>query len=124
MRIWLLSAISTLFAAISCAQEKAAFTSQSNAEFAQTLSKQGIQLLDVRTPAEYTEGHIPGAINMDVRQTDFDKQIAKLNKKYPVAVYCRSGARSKTAAQKLAKKGYQVYELSKGILHWDGQITP
>ena len=60
---------------------------------------------------------------MDVNGKDFESKIDNLNKKKPVAVYCRSGRRSKIAAQKLADKGFEVYELDKGIMQWDGEIV-
>lgn len=107
--------------AVSAQDSQVKFTSQLNADFAKTISKPKVQLVDVRTPAEFASGHIPGAVNMDVSGTEFDNQTAKLDKKEPVAVYCRSGARSKTAARKLAEKGYTVYELDRGISNWNGK---
>lgn len=94
---------------------------QNNADFAKTITHPNIQLVDVRTSAEYAEGHIPGAINIDITGAMFDKQIATLDSKRPVAVYCRSGNRSKIAARKLALKGFKVYELDKGFNKWAGK---
>lgn len=103
--------------------QSAKFTSQNNEEFAAIIGKKKTQIVDVRTPAEYEKGHIANAININVQSKDFDEQIAQLKKKRPVAVYCRSGRRSKVAAQKLANKGYIVYELDKGIMHWKGELV-
>ena len=69
--------------------------------------------------AEYSEEHIPGSININV----LDEQFAvvadsTLRKDAPVALYCRSGKRSKKAAAILSKKGYTVYELDKGFTGW------
>ena len=90
--------------------------------FGAEIQKPGTQLVDVRTPAEYNSAHIPGAINIDVTADDFEQNIRVLNKKQPVAVYCRSGRRSKTAAEILAKEGYRVVELNGGILSWQGSL--
>ena len=72
-----------------CCSQNSGFISQNNEEFAKTIHKKGVQLVDVRTPQEYAAGHIPGAINIDVRGTDFDTNVAKLKKTKPVAVYCK-----------------------------------
>lgn len=99
------------------------FTSQNNNDFALTISDKNVQLVDVRTTAEYASGHIPGAANMDVQSRGFESNISQLDKTRPVALYCRSGARSKIAAKKFADKGFKVYELDKGISGWKGEIT-
>lgn len=102
--------------------QNAAYTSLDNKDFAKIVKQKKTQVVDVRTTAEFATGHLPKAVNMDVNSKDFDQQIEKLNKKKPVAVYCRSGRRSKVAAGKLADKGFKVYELDKGIIQWDGEI--
>lgn len=97
------------------------FISQSNQEFAATISDSNAQLVDVRTAEEFADGHIPGAVNIDVKRADFDELAsAGLDLGRPVALYCRSGARSKTAAKRLAGKGFKVYELDRGFMNWDG----
>lgn len=97
------------------------FISQNNVDFANTISNASVQLIDVRTPGEFTSEHIPGAKNIDVNNPQFDKQTEALDKERPVAVYCRSGSRSKAAARKLTAKGFKVYELDKGIMNWNGK---
>ena len=116
-----LTLITLLFAFVlsGCSQQD--FVSQGNEDFAKTISKKSTQLVDVRTPQEYEAGHIPGALNIDVKSADFDTQAAKLNKKKPVAVYCKGGRRSKTAAKKLVEMGFTVYELDKGFDNWNGE---
>lgn len=79
-----------------------------------------IQLLDVRTPEEYSEQHIGNATNIDWNGTDFEQKTAVFDKKKPIYVYCLSGGRSNKAAHKLAEMGYQkVYELDGGIMKWN-----
>jgi rhodanese-related sulfurtransferase len=54
-----------------------------------------------------------------LKKEDFiEKALSMLDKKYPVAVYCTKGVRSKVAAEKLAKEGYAVFELDKGLAEW------
>ncbi len=105
-------------------RSSARFESMDNAEFATLIADTTVQLVDVRTPAEFAAGHIPEAKNIDVRGDNFDREAkATLSKERPVAVYCRSGARSKTAACRLAAMGYRVYELNTGFMNWNGQRT-
>lgn len=105
-------------------RSSARFESMTNAEFATLIADTTVQLVDVRTPAEFAAGHIPEAKNIDVRGDNFDREAkATLSKERPVAVYCRSGARSKTAARRLAAMGYRVYELNTGFMNWNGQRT-
>jgi|SRR3712207_2185045 len=93
--------------------------------FGQELSADGVQLLDVRTSAEYAEGHIAGAKNIDVKQQDFVVQATNgLDKGQPVYLYCRSGRRSMLAAQMLSKAGYDVVNLRGGIIDWVQQGKP
>ena len=78
-----------------------------------------VQLVDVRTPQEYAEGHLAGAINIDWYSNDFMNQAeASLTKDRPVMVYCRSGRRSAAAAEKLAAAGYKTYNMLGGYLAW------
>lgn len=121
MRKFLMMLFGAFFTTIGMAQTNN-FKSVDNAEFAKSIADGKTQIVDVRTAAEYKSGHIPGAVNMDVKGADFDTKSASLDKSRPVAVYCRSGARSKTAARKLAENGYQVIELDRGITNWNGEV--
>jgi rhodanese-related sulfurtransferase len=90
-------------------------------EFAGFIAKNDVTLLDVRTPAEHAEGYIPGTdFNIDVLEANFTEvALEKIPKDKPVALYCRSGNRSKTAARILSEKGYEVIELGKGFRAWE-----
>ena len=102
---------STLF---SCQQKGEDFESVSADEFATLIADSDIQRLDVRTVAEYSEEHIPGSININVLDESFETMAdSTLQKDKPVAVYCRSGKRSKKAAAILSKKGYISMTLTK-----------
>jgi rhodanese-related sulfurtransferase len=79
-------------------------------------------ILDVRTPEEYLEGHIPGAINVPNEEIG-TAEISELpDKSQLILVYCRSGRRSKEASQKLAELGYTNIVEFGGINDWNGEI--
>lgn len=80
-------------------------------------------VVDVRTQEEYAEGHIPGAICVP-NESIVDAQPEELpDLEQTILVYCRSGRRSKEAAQKLADMGYtNVYEFG-GIIDWTGEVV-
>ena len=121
MKIKFLLTILALSIMMLC-QAQTEFKSVDIDEFKTEISKSGVQLVDVRTVKEYSEGHIPGAMNIDVNAPDFEEKIKVLDKKENVAIYCRSGRRSKMAANKLAAAGYKVIELNTGFLSWDGEV--
>ena len=98
------------------------YTSVNANEFAEVISAPQIQIVDARTPQEFREGHIPGAVNIDINDKDFIRNAGSLDKARPVAVYCRSGRRSKIAAEKLVSIGFNVTELDGGIMTWEGEI--
>lgn len=99
--------------------QTADFRSVSVDEFAKVIADTSVVRLDVRTAKEFDEGHIAGAINIDVLQQTFAAEAKqKIAPKKTVALYCRSGRRSKNAARILAPMGYDVVELSTGYLGW------
>jgi thioredoxin len=78
------------------------------------------QILDVRTPEEYTTGHIENSDNVDFLSNSFVLRTDKYDKTKPVFVYCKSGGRSAKAADKLAELGFtSVYNLDGGMLKWE-----
>ena len=85
--------------------------------------KTGYIILDVRRPDEFSAGHIPNAINVP-NETIGTAEIPELpDKDRLIMVYCRSGRRSKEAAEKLVKLGYTNIVEFGGILDWKGEIT-
>jgi L-ascorbate metabolism protein UlaG (beta-lactamase superfamily)/rhodanese-related sulfurtransferase len=87
--------------------------------FSELTEEPGVVLLDVRTAAEYAEGHIEGAVLIDQGQSNFiEKAKATITTDKKIAVYCRSGRRSASAANRLAAEGYQCVNLKGGILAW------
>ena len=89
--------------------------------FQHTLENSGDDciLVDVRTPAEYQEAHLKGAINIDVKDSTFkEKALKQLPKEKTIMVYCRTGHRSAMAARTLTAEGYMVFNLEGGITAW------
>ena len=89
-------------------------------EFEKFIADTTVTLLDVRTASEHAEGFIPGThFNIDVLESTYTKLATEtLPKDKPVALYCRSGNRSKKAARILADNGYEVVELGTGFRGW------
>ncbi|MGI9544231.1 MAG: rhodanese-like domain-containing protein [Cyclobacteriaceae bacterium] len=80
-------------------------------------------LIDVRTEAEYKEGYIPGTLLIDYKASGFRDKIEELDKSKNYYLYCRSGARSASACRIMAENGFkELYNLSGGILGWDGAV--
>ncbi|GGK55797.1 MULTISPECIES: rhodanese-like domain-containing protein [Flavobacteriaceae] len=76
-------------------------------------------IVDIRTPREFTQGYIEGAININYYDKTFLEQVAKLDKSKPIYIYCRSGSRTSSAAKKLKNLGFiEVNDLEGGIISW------
>lgn len=121
--VGLLLFFSSLFA---CQQQNNAdFKSLNVEDFGAYIQDEAVQRLDVRTPAEYSEGHIAKSININVLDDSFESMASSLlTQERPVALYCRSGRRSKRAAKILLSKGFQVVELAKGFNSWKSAAKP
>ena len=77
------------------------------------------QLVDVRTPEEYAEGHIAGAKNVDFLESDFEKQVAALERDKTYLIHCASGSRSMGALPLFQKLGFtSLYHLDGGFSAW------
>jgi len=93
--------------------------------FAELIADTNVVVLDVRTAAEFTEGHIQRAVLIDQGQSDFiEKAKATLPADKTIAVYCRSGRRSANAAGRLADVGYKCINLKGGIIAWQKANMP
>ena len=76
-------------------------------------------LVDVRTPKEFQQGHIEGAVNINLFDKTFLDQFTKFKKTDPIFIYCRSGNRTSSARKKLANIGFtKIYDLHGGITNW------
>jgi len=120
-----LAILSLFFFFISCSTSSNSTIGQvinkkvSKTEFTQLMKKSGAQLIDVRTPREFSNGFIEGAKNIDYNGDSFEKQMKKLDKNKPVLVYCAAGGRSENAAELLKEWGFkEVYDLEGGYNAW------
>jgi thioredoxin 1 len=94
-------------------------------EFEKKLSGGDVQLIDVRTPEEFRQGYLKGAINYNINSAEFEDQLLKVDKNKPVMIYCLSGGRSSAAAELMAGKGFkQVYNMQGGIIKWNAANKP
>jgi rhodanese-related sulfurtransferase len=95
------------------------------AKYEKKITEPNIQLIDVRTSEEFSEGHIENAINIDVTANDFDAKVASLDKEKPVMVYCKSGGRSAKASARLKELGFKtITDLEGGITNWKSENKP
>ena len=104
---------------LGCTAQQQNFESLNVESFEKVISDTSVVRLDVRSIDEYASGHIAKAINIDVMKDDFTtKATSLLPKDKTIALYCRSGRRSKKAAGILVENGYKVIELNSGISGW------
>lgn len=88
--------------------------------FKTAITGHDVQLIDVRTPEEYEEGHIENATLIDFNSEDFKENVQTLDKTRPVYVYCGSGGRSALASELMAELGFnEIYDLQGGFLAWE-----
>ena len=81
----------------------------------------GALLLDVRSAQEYREGHIPGSVNLPLREINRIEELAD-SKADPLFLYCLSGARSRQATAMLQEMGYEEVHNIGGILDYKGKV--
>jgi thioredoxin 1 len=106
---------------ISCNSQTSSVKKLSPAEFEKRISDANVQLVDVRTPEEYTEKHLLRSQNINVNDKEFEANMKQLDKSKPLYVYCLSGARSQRAAEWAVKNGFkEAYNLDGGITAWMG----
>ena len=97
----------------------AAYKNLSVEEFARMAEDKQNVILDVRTPAEFLAGHIPGAVNLDVSASDFQAKAALLDRNKIYLVHCASGVRSARACEKLNHLDFpNLYNLPGGFRAW------
>jgi phage shock protein E len=114
-----LAAVISIAGLSACSSGPDAVTDVSVASSATVLAQPGITVIDVRTPTEYTSGHLAHAVNFDVNGATFDSQVTALPKDGTYFVYCHSGNRSAVATDRMAKLGFtKIYNLKGGVADW------
>ena len=94
-------------------------------EFRDQINGEEHLVLDVRTPEEFSKGHLENAININWNDDGFDEKISNLDKSKPVYIYCLSGGRSHEAAEKMRSDGFtSIYEMEGGIMKWRSAGLP
>lgn len=105
--------------------EKDSINVISISEFEKMSSKKKNMVIDVRTPEEVAEGHLPSALNINFLGENFSQEIQALNKNKTYLLYCRSGSRTRKAADQMQKAGFKkVYMLEGGITAWNEAGKP
>jgi hypothetical protein len=105
---------------ISCAQTNTSSAQTLNApSYKEAITAKNIQILDVRTAAEFNAGHIKHALQANwLDQKEFMDRTQHLDKNLPVYVYCQAGGRSASAQAALETQGYKVINLEGGMSNW------
>lgn len=86
---------------------------------------ESLVVLDVRSPEEFNDGHVEGAINIDIRRADAFSRINKLDRNATYVVYCRTGNRSKVAVDHMMRSGFNIiYHMTDGIIGWNANKLP
>jgi len=95
-------------------------------EYEKATQSKSVQLVDVRRPEEFNEGHLKGAIQANWQdQPSFKEAVNKLDKSKPVYVYCKAGVRGDKAADWLTQNGFkEVVNLEGGIQSWTDAGKP
>lgn len=89
------------------------------------MQDENVVVLDVRTPEEFNQGHIKGAVHIDHYADDFQQQIDALDRETTYVVYCRSGGRSGRSVDMMQKMNFaKVYNLDGGIIAWKKEDKP
>lgn len=108
-----------------CSSENESAMNLDSVAFEAKTQEAGVVILDVRTKAEFDEGHIANAININVESESFLSEIAKLDKSATYAVYCRSGRRSADAINKMSNEQFiSLSNLNGGVIDWTNAGLP
>ena len=109
-----------IFILLSC-QDNKKFELLKYSDFKKKIESSDVILIDVRTPMEFSQGHIQGSVNVDFKEEkDFQNYFENLDKSETIFLYCRSGNRSRKSAEKLIELGFnKIYDLDGGFIEWN-----
>ena len=120
-----IAAIASVGLLAGCSSSNEAIKKVDPVEFSEVVAQSGVIVLDVRTPEEFSAGHIANAININLEGADFANEVSKLDKSATIAVYCRSGNRSGVATEQMSELGFtDMYDMQGGILDWEAAGGP
>lgn len=126
MKTKIFSILLVLITFASCqSQEKKGVQLLPAKEFSKKVTTEKGQLIDVRTPKEFEQGHLENAQNIHLYDQDFAQRIDKLDKKQTVYVYCKAGGRSAEAVEIMQNHGFEnIIELQGGTDSWSETGLP
>ena len=108
---------------VACSQDSS--STREVEAFKTEIAKPNVVLLDVRTPEEYSAGHLQGAVNIDFRSPEFGLKLDSLNHDKQYELYCHSGKRSGESVKMMEEKGFRnVHHLKGGISAWEEKGNP
>ena len=91
-------------------------------KFKQLIATEDAIILDVRTPGEYSRGHIKGSTSINIADPEFVSRIGLLQKEKTILIYCLSGSRSSVSSNYLSQKGFKkIYNMQQGLIDWNRQ---
>jgi phage shock protein E len=95
------------------------FSSLSPADFEKIISDETVQIIDIRTPSETSQGKLPGAMVLDYYDADFSKSLAELDRSKTYYIYCNSGNRTRSTLAMMKQMGFETaFDLKGGIQAW------
>ncbi len=98
---------------------------EASALIKENLDNPDFLILDVRTPGEYKNGHLKGAVNINLFSETFEEDIAKLDRSKIYLIHCKSGFRSSTVVSMMQKLEFvYIYHMAKGIAEWNKEGLP
>lgn len=120
MKKTFLSIVASVMILLGCNSQPSAFKNLDPAQFEKGITGPGVQIIDVRTPEEFSEKHIAGSTNYNFNNpSEFQAGMEKLDKSKPVYIYCLAGGRSRKASDWALANGFkEVYNLEFGINSW------
>lgn len=91
-------------------------------DFKAKIEEGGYELLDLRTPEEFSNGHIEGAKNIDFKHEDFQSMLDELDKEKTYLLYCRTGNKSGQTLDLMKERGFrESYNMLGGIVEWNDE---
>ena len=123
--LMLVSVLSLCAPGVAATQSQVVTVDQARALIQKRAGRAEFVILDVRTPEEFAEGHITGAMNVNLLASDFEARMGTLDRGKSYLVYCRTGNRSTKAVQVMERLGFRsLYHMSEGIVGWQKKGFP